>query len=174
MNDKICYLTAAETDLITIRKVVAEEKPDWSVTARNWMRMEEVEAFLRDRLQQFDTVCVRLLGGVDVMRGTINQLRSWSTDGEIELVLVSGGHQIDPELLELSSLQENRVRKIEKCLSRGGTRNIKQALEMALFTDEALQEPVDVKQYGMLNLPGCTDCEQPRGRVLLLTYRAFS
>ncbi len=123
----LVILSAADTDLSLLADAAAElpaEYPNIRLANLTHLRQHaSVDLYVDDVLRHAKVIVAALLGGVSYWQYGVDQLVSLAKRHELELVLVPGDDNPDPELTRLSSVAPETGRRIWRYLREGGPGN---------------------------------------------------
>lgn len=166
----ILFLTTADTDLITLENSLKDgSTEEYGVIARNILHLDEPVPFLRQRIKSEDSVFVRVIGGREYFADGFNVLEDAVRRNQIELAAVSGGHDIDRGLLNLSTYEPSVIEAIDECVRQGGPENIRNVLRMLDSRDGTIFDAVSPPKFAV-----CEEFKRTGSpRIALLYYRAY-
>ncbi len=177
----IVFLSAADTDLLTLRAAVrglARSLDLGPVRAANVRRFEgagQVEDFCRDTVAHARLVILRLLGGKNHFQVGFDRIVPFCRERGIPLVAVPGDQDIDPELTAVCTVSLVVVNQIFEYLTLGGVDNFAQMLcyasDAILKTSHGFERPRPMPSDGLYWPDGIT--ENPNFPTIgIVFYRA--
>ncbi|MGB1258038.1 MAG: cobaltochelatase subunit CobN, partial [Thiolinea sp.] len=155
----IIILSAADSSLGALTHAAENLSANFpSIRLANWLQLLKPAAFDLYRHKVLDhakVVVVSLLGGSSYWQYGVEQLEDWLKGSRPkrprQLIIVSGDDSADPELTELSSLDEKSVQRVWRYLREGGVPNAQQLFQF--LAAECLQR--DVQWQEPQPLPHC-------------------
>ncbi|MGB1010433.1 MAG: cobaltochelatase subunit CobN, partial [Thiolinea sp.] len=155
----IIILSAADSSLGALTHAAENLSANFpSIRLANWLQLLKPAAFDLYRHKVLDhakVVVVSLLGGSSYWQYGVEQLEDWLKGSRPkrprQLIIVSGDDSADPELTELSSLDEESVQRVWRYLREGGVPNAQQLFQF--LAAECLQR--DVQWQEPQPLPHC-------------------
>ncbi len=175
----ILLLTAADTDLLTLRKAVQELQglagPIRAANIRQFQTAAQVEQYCDETIAQARLVILRLLGGKNHFQIGFERIASFCKARGIALIAVPGDQDIDPDLTAVCNVPLVVVDQVFKYLTLGGVENFSQMLRYAsdtIFkTAHGFQEPQAVALDGLYRPEGWSE-DSRLPTVGIVFYRA--
>ncbi len=184
----IVFLSAADTELACLAAAQARRPPDApSLRLANLLQLGHpmsVDLYVEQVVSRARLVVLRLLGGRSYWPYGLEQVVAICRAGGIQLAVLPGDDQPDPELRGWSSLPAEACHRLWQYLVHGGLDNAGQFLTYAaalLGSDEPWREPAPLMRAG-LYWPGLAQPDlqavqrqwQPdRAVAALVFYRAL-
>ncbi|MGC6530209.1 MAG: cobaltochelatase subunit CobN [Candidatus Puniceispirillaceae bacterium] len=169
----IIILSSADTDLLLLSNAAKafSAQTGHSVRLANYMALSHpyaVDLFVQKTLPRAKMIVVRLLGGKGYWPYGIEQLVAVATAQNIPFLAISGDGKPDPELTELSSVNEAILARANGYLTAGGSHN---AAGFYLYLNDLLQQ-TDIAPLPSAFLPaGLYWPGQPQADLASITSR---
>lgn len=149
----IVILSAADSSLAALATAAENLPTDFpSIRLANWIQLLKPAAYdlYTDKvLEHAKVVVVSLLGGASYWQYAVEQLQTWAAKSRPKkprhLLIVSGDDSVDPELLEVSSVEAESLNRVWRYLREGGVGNAQQLFQFLgskyLAHDTSWHEP---------------------------------
>ena len=165
----VVILSAADSELATLAR--AADTSTLSIRLANLMQLQHnfaVDLYAENTLAKAKLIIIRVLGGSAYWPYGIDVIAALANTGNIKLVLLAGGNDVDPILSARSTLPAANCERIRQYLSYGGHENARSLLQ---FCGSLLNDKMGAPAARPLASAGIYHtCENPE--MAIIFYRS--